>query len=175
MTAANFNACLAPLLVSEGGNDDDPDDPGGRTSRGITQREYDAYRAAHQNLPSDVWQAPQTAIEEIYDISYWQPWCPQFPDGVDYVFFDVSVLHGPGKAARWLQQTLGVQVDGHIGVITLARLRSAAPSEVISGITALRREHFNGIVVNKPSQRKFLRGWLARADRVETDALKMVK
>ena len=175
MTAANFKQCLDLLLVSEGGNDDDPEDNGGRTSRGITQREYDAYRASRPNLPSDVWQAPQEAIEEIYDISYWQPWCPQLPDGVDYVFFDVSVLHGPGKAAIWLQQALGVKADGHIGVITLARLKSAAPSEVISAMTELRRAHFNGIVANKPTQRKFLKGWLARAERVGTDALKMVK
>jgi lysozyme family protein len=94
---------------------------------------------------------------------------------VDYVFLDVSVLHGPGKAATWLQQTLGVVADGHIGVITLTRLKSAAPSEVISTMTELRRAHFNGIVANKPTQRKYLKGWLARADRVEADALKMVR
>ena len=175
MTATNFSQCLALLLVSEGGNDDDPDDPGGRTSRGITQREYDAYRQTHPNLPSDVWDAPQTAVETIYDVSYWHPWCPQLPDGVDYVFFDVSVLHGPGKAAVWLQRALGVKPDGHIGVITLTRLKSAAPSEVVSTMTALRRDHFNGIVANKPTQRKYLKGWLARADRVEADALKMVR
>src|SRR4029077_20066406 len=101
MTAANFHKCLQLVLVSEGGNDDDPDDAGGRTSRGITQREYNAYRKTHSGLPSDVWKAPRSAIEAIYEISYWKPWCPQFPDGVDYVFFDVAVLHGPGKAAKW--------------------------------------------------------------------------
>jgi lysozyme family protein len=175
MSAVNFKRCLELLLVSEGGNDDDPVDPGGRTSRGITQREYDAYRTTHPNIPADVWEAPQTAVEDIYDLSYWHPWCPQLPDGVDYVFFDVSVLHGPAKAAIWLQQALGVQADGHIGVITLTRLKSAAPSEIVSAMTALRRAHFNGIVVNKPSQQKFLKGWLARADRVESDALKMVR
>jgi lysozyme family protein len=175
MTDANFSHCLQLLLVSEGGNDDDPTDMGGRTSHGITQREYDAYRLTHPDLPSDVWTAPQSAIEAIYKISYWRPWCPQLPDGVDYVFFDVSVLHGPGKAAIWLQQALGVAADGHIGVITLTRLKSAAPSELISAMTSLRRAHFKGIVANKPSQQKFLKGWLARADRVEGDALQMAR
>jgi lysozyme family protein len=175
MTDANFPHCLQLLLVSEGGNDDDKDDPGGRTSRGITQREYDAYRLNHANLPSDVWDAPQSAIETIYNVSYWKPWCPQFPDGIDYVFFDVSVLHGPGKAAIWLQQALGVTADGHIGVITLTRLKSAAPSEVISTMTDFRRAHFKNIVANKPTQQKWLKGWLARADRVEADALQMVR
>lgn len=175
MTASNFAACLKLLLVSEGGNDDDPDDFGGRTSRGITQREYDAYRSTKSNLPSDVWKAPQSAIEAIYQQSYWQPWCPQFPDGVDYVFFDISVLHGPGRAATWLQTALNVDADGHIGIITLTALKSTNPSAAISAITALRREHFNGIVKKTHSQQKFLKGWLARANRVENDALKMVK
>lgn len=175
MSDANFARCLQLLLVSEGGNDDDPVDAGGRTSRGVTQREYDAYRVTHPELPADVFDAPQTAIENIYQSSYWKPFCPQFPDGVDYVFFDVSVLHGPGKAAMWLQQALGVKADGHIGIITLTRLSSASPSEVVSEMTTLRRNHFKGIVADKPSQQKFLKGWLARADRVETDALALVR
>lgn len=174
MTAANFSSCLKPLLVSEGGNDDDPDDAGGRTSRGITQREYDAYRTTHPGLPSDVWKAPQSAIQAIYESSYWEPWCPQLPDGVDYVFFDVSVLHGPAKAATWMQKALGVEADGHLGILTLTAMQAADPSEVVSGMSSLRRAHFKGIVRGKPTQEKFLKGWLARADRVENDALKMV-
>jgi len=174
MTAANFNRCLKLVLVSEGGNDDDPDDAGGRTSRGITQREYDAYRKTHSGLPSDVWKAPQSSIEAIYEISYWKPWCPQFPDGVDYVFFDVAVLHGPGKAAKWLQRAVRTKADGHIGIVTLTALKAAEPGKVVSAFSDLRRAHFNAIVHNKPSQKKFLKGWLARAGRAEKDALKMV-
>lgn len=167
MTAANFSRCLKLVLASEGGNDDDPDDPGGRTSRGITQREYDAYRKTRRNLPSDVWKAPQSAIEAIYETSYWKPWCPQIPDGVDYVFFDVSVLEGPLRAAKWLQKALRVPVDGHLGIVTLTALKAAETDNVISAITDLRRAHFNGIARSKPSQRKYLKGWLARAERVE--------
>jgi lysozyme family protein len=173
MTAANFHKCLQLVLVSEGGNDDDPDDPGGRTSRGITQREYDAYRKSHPGLPDDVWHAPQSAITDIYDISYWQPWCPQFPDGVDYVFFDVSVLSGPGRAARWLQTALGVEVDGHIGVITLTALKSAKPKDVIVKMSGLRTANYNDLVADNPKLKKYLKGWLARTNRVQTDALGM--
>ena len=173
MTAANFQRCLQLILVSEGGNVDDPDDPGGRTSRGITQREYDAYRKSHPDLPSDVWSAPQSAISDIYDISYWQPWCPQFPDGVDYVFFDISVLSGPGRAVRWLQEALDVAVDGHIGVITLSTLKSAAPKDVISKISDLRAANYNGLAADHPKLKKFLKGWLKRTKRVEMDALGM--
>jgi len=173
MTAANFNKCLQLVLVSEGGNVDDPDDPGGRTSRGITQREYDAYRTSHAGLPDDVFAAPQSAVDEIYDISYWHPWSPQFPDGVDYVFFDTSVLNGPLRAAKWLQQALGVTVDGHIGVITLTALQSAKPQDVIVKISSFRAANYNDLVSENPRLAKYLKGWMARTSRVQTDALGM--
>ncbi len=44
---SNFAASLAFVLQDEGGNDDDPDDHGGRTSRGITQRVWDAWLQLH--------------------------------------------------------------------------------------------------------------------------------
>src|SRR5215468_5279465 len=60
---SNFNKCLPLLLEHEGGNDDDPRDPGGRTSRGILQSEWDVWRLSHPGLPSDVFQAPQDQVE----------------------------------------------------------------------------------------------------------------
>lgn len=53
----DFQKCLAVTLKFEGGNDDDPRDPGGRTSRGILQREYDRYRDARGLPRGDVWRA----------------------------------------------------------------------------------------------------------------------
>ena len=49
--AQRFNACVQLVLQDEGGNDDDPDDPGGRTSRGIEQSEWDAWLLSHRASP----------------------------------------------------------------------------------------------------------------------------
>ena len=82
MTASNFPASLKLVLASEGGNDDDPLDHGGRTSRGITQREYDAWRSA-KGLPIiDVWTAPQADVTTIYHDEYWNPYCDAMPTGI---------------------------------------------------------------------------------------------
>lgn len=174
MSAANFKKCLKLVLASEGGNVDDPDDPGGRTSRGITQREYDSYRKTHAGLPSDVWKAPDDAVADIYKLSYWQPWSPQFPDGVDYIFFDISVLSGPVRAAKWLQGALGVPVDGHIGIVTLTALAQAKPKDVITTMTTLRAANYHDLVDDNPKLAKYLKGWLSRTNRVQADALAMV-
>ena len=95
---SNFKASLDLVLKSEGGNDDDPQDHGGRTSRGITQREYDAWRREKGMLTQDVWKAPDSDIAMIYHDEYWRPWCDGMPMGVDYLFFDMSVNGGPGRA-----------------------------------------------------------------------------
>ena len=40
----NFSSALKEVLKHEGGYSNHPQDPGGATMRGITQRVYDAYR-----------------------------------------------------------------------------------------------------------------------------------
>ena len=62
---SNFHNSLIEVLKSEGGNDDDKDDHGGRTSRGIIQREYTAWLKERNRPNADVWAAPQSDIETI--------------------------------------------------------------------------------------------------------------
>ena len=59
----NFEYCLPFLLAHEGGNDDDINDPGGRTSRGILQTEYDAYRKRH-GKPRAAWEHSEVSETE---------------------------------------------------------------------------------------------------------------
>jgi len=165
----NWPTCLKLVLLAEGGNDDDPDDPGGRTSRGIEQREYDAWCELN-NLPKgDVWQAPQDVIDNIYHTSYWEPWCDKLPVGVDYVFFDTGVNEGPHEAILQLQRALGVTADGHIGVITLAAIAKCNPAQVINAVDDERDAFYKGL--NKP---KYLKGWYNRVAKVNKDALSML-
>src|ERR1043166_2665043 len=104
---ANFAASLAAVLKSEGGNDDDPADHGGRTSRGITQREYDARRREKSLAPLHVWKDTDEEIPTIFHDEYWDPWCDTLPIGVDYLYFDMAVNAGPHRAAVLLQKALG--------------------------------------------------------------------
>ncbi|MDE2471883.1 MAG: hypothetical protein KGL35_24945 [Bradyrhizobium sp.] len=159
---ANFKQSLIWVREEEGGNDDDPMDSGGRTSRGITQREYDAYcRIAGLTL-GDVWKAPDQIVDDIYHKSYWNPYCPTFPTGIDYLFFDHGVLAGPSCATIALQQALGVTADGHIGVVTSAALSHADPSELVDRMSAVRQQYYDEVVKLHPKNQKFMRGWANR-------------
>lgn len=169
MTASNFTASLKLVLQSEGGNDDDPADHGGRTSRGITQREYDAWRRENGQPSLDVWKAPQTDVEAIYHDEYWGTLCDALPLGVDYIVFNNNVLDGPGRSAKLLQQALGVIPDGRIGPVTRQAAKVAASAPTIVKLSAASEAFYRGL-----HQPKFLKGWLNRVAFVQKNALAML-
>jgi lysozyme family protein len=170
MAASSYDDALARVLVHEGGNDDDPRDPGGRTSRGILQNEWDVWRKTHPGLPADVWQAPQKEIEAIYRQKYWDVLrCDELPAGVDYAVFDYGVNSGIGRSARVLQRLIGVDVDGEIGPNTIAAAKRAKASQLIDGICDERLAFLRGL----RTWPTFGKGWGRRVRDVRTAAQAM--
>mgnify|MGYP001555726999 FL=1 len=89
------------------------------------------------------------------------------PAGIDVALFDYAVNSGPGRAARVLQEVLGVAIDGAIGPRTLGAAHACAPEAAIRAIGARRLallERLDGFAV-------FGRGWRARVARTEAAAL----
>jgi len=171
MTAANFDKCLKLVLVHEGGNDDDPQDPGGRTSRGIIQREYTSWRRGKGLPTADVWRATDDEIHEIYHSQYWLPWCDQLPTGVDYIAFDMFVNMGMAQGAKLIQRASGVEADGHMGLCTLDAIENCSDkAALIHKISDRRREFYKSL----RTFGRFGKGWLRRTDDVEKDATAMV-
>jgi len=169
MVAENFDRSLKYLLVDEGGNDDDPADHGGRTSRGITQKEYNAWRA-EQHLPArDVWRASDAEVKTIYHDEYWEPYGDIFPTGIDYLYFDMAVNAGPHRAAVLLQRALGVVDDGRIGPITRQAITMTSPRILIDKYTQIKRNWY--ISLHQP---RFTKGWLNRCDHVRNNAMKLL-
>ncbi len=170
MVASNFAASLALVRKSEGGNDDDPQDHGGRTSRGITQREYDAWRKERHLPTRDVWTATDDEVDTIYHDEYWMPTCDLLPIGVDYIVFNNNVLDGTVRSAILLQRALGVADDGRIGPITRNAIRAADPRLLIMKLSNASADYYRSL-----HQPRFLRGWLNRVESVKTNALAMVE
>jgi lysozyme family protein len=170
----DFNACRAWLVPEEGGLSDDPEDPGGRTFEGITQAEYDAWCRLHNQPPGDVAKATEATVTAIYQQQYWMPYCALLPPGVALVFFDTSVVQGQHIAVVFLQRSLGIEADGHFGLITAASVKDinnggVRSRDVIIEMTSLRLSRFKGT----KNFKRFGKGWLARADACQTLALKM--
>jgi lysozyme family protein len=166
-----FDDCLKPLLVHEGGNDDDPQDPGGRTSRGITQSEYDRYRIQHGLAPQDVWSAADSEVRWIYLFNYWNMMkCDQLPAGVDYCVFDYGVNSGISRAAKILQKVLGVPVDGVIGPATITNVTAhRTPISVINAVCDERLAFLRAL----KTWPHFGTGWGRRVEEVRATSLRM--
>lgn len=159
-----FETALQFVLKWEGSTfTNDPDDRGGATRFGVTQRVYDGFRQRRGQALQSVKFISMDEVRAIYSRGYWAPvHGDRMPPPLDLVLFDTGVLMGVGRAARFLQQALGVAVDGAIGPRTLAALQNAGGPAVARKVLALRDARLRRIVENDPSQGKFLRGWLNR-------------
>ncbi len=165
MSASNFESCARLVMQSEGGNVDNPKDPGGRTGRGgITQRTYDAVYGPGY----DVFNIKDGDIYHIYQTMYWNKvFADILPRGLDYAVFDCAIMHGPGNAVRLLQQTMGVTVDGIIGQKTLNAVLKI--SNALDFIHSFEAWYLRDLQLHA-DWKDFGEGWAKRLVRVETDA-----
>lgn len=166
----NFSESLQKLLVHEGGFVHHELDPGGMTNLGCTKAVWEEYcghpvteKAMRALTPADV--AP------LYKRKYWDKiQGDELPSGIDYAVFDAAVNSGPGRAAKWLQATAGVDVDGSIGPKTLAAVKAIVPSDLVQDYSK-RRLSF---MMDLPTWGTFGKGWTRRVNEVEQVAMKMV-
>jgi lysozyme family protein len=154
------------ILEFEGGFVNDPDDAGGPTNVGITASDYGSFLKLGRSATADeVKNMPQSDAIKIYETRYLTQ--PNFSaiadDHLRMILVDSGVLYGTKRAAIWLQTVLKVTPDGQIGPGTLTALTTANAQDVRKGVLGERLKATADIVVSKPSQLKFLRGWINRA------------
>jgi lysozyme family protein len=172
-TSGRFDRAHKIVLKYEGGNDDDPQDPGGRTSRGVIQTRYDQYRKRIGATPKDVWTATDAEIYDIYRIYYWDAMkMDLFPAGVDLCVYDAAVNSGPFQATKWLQRALKVDDDGVLGPVTMdAVQRITDPKAIILSVCEQRLT----MLTRLKHWPRFGKGWSRRVNDVEKQALSWVK
>ena len=162
---AGFLQALPVILRFEGGYVDDPDDPGGATMKGITQKTFDAWRKS-KRLPREAVRGISDAeVEAIYHRDYWlKGKCDALPWPVSLVHCDATVNHGTKNAAKLLQRAAGVADDGKIGPMTLGAVDAADPDELVNGMLWARLAFYEAIARRRIASRKFLLGWLSRVN-----------
>lgn len=133
--SARFDACLKLILEFEGGLDDDPRDPGGRTAYGILQREYNPYRRELGKPVQDVFKISQAEVADIYRRKYWDAMgCNDLAPGIDFTVVDYAINSGHAQCTRDTQRVLKLPVDGDFGPKTLAALKNADPKTFIPAL-----------------------------------------
>lgn len=166
---SNFGSALKAVLHHEGGYVSHPADPGGRTNLGVTQKVWEEWvghpvdERTMRNLTAEL-------VGPMYKIKYWDKIKgDELPEGVDYAVFDAAVNSGPGRAVKWLQACVGVEVDGGIGPKTLAAVAAFDPAVLVEDY-AKRRLSF---LMDLPHWGTFGKGWSRRVAEVQTAASSM--
>ncbi|CAK0744731.1 conserved hypothetical protein [Gammaproteobacteria bacterium] len=158
------------VLAFEGGFTNHPADHGGPTNFGITASDLGRWRNwVRTATASEVQAMTKDEAREIY--LDWYITKPGFldiqSDKLKLILVDIGVLHGTGRATRWLQEVLGVAVDGVFGQVTRNALNALTPPQdqdaLARKVLGRRFKAFADIVVNDTSQLVFLRGWIARS------------
>lgn len=172
MATQKFKQALRYLLVSEGGNVDDPNDEGGRTGQGILQSEYNVWLKKRNLKPRDVWDMPDAHRDTIYEETYWKPFrLDEMPLPIAYVIFDSNVLHGVGFGPKAAQKSLNVLPDGLIGKMTLAAANAIDPLLFHARMRDARWARMQ----TRKSFPSFKTGWKKRLDDVEKNVRQTLK
>lgn len=159
----SFESALAFVLKQEGGFVDDPADPGGATNCGITQRVYDANRAARGLAMQSVQTITTDEVRSIYRERYWDAAaCSNLPAPIDLIHFDSAVLCGVPTANRMLQQAVGTVIDGNVGPRTIEAVKTGDRWRTIGRYINTRISYHVADVGIHPAKAKFLCGWLRR-------------
>lgn len=157
----NYAKAMKIELTYEGGRDDDPVDPGGRTNQGIIQREYSAWRKSKGRPVRDVFLMEPEERDEIYRINYANKvQFDELPPGIDLLLLAGAINSGPVQSIKWVQRALGLTANGVLGVVTMQRIASADQDALIDGIIS-RREAFLRALKTWPH---FGKGWTARCE-----------
>jgi lysozyme family protein len=170
-----FAEALPFILKEEGGYVNDPQDSGGATNRGITQKTYDAFRKSQGHEERSVQHLTKAETSKIYSDIWTSCKASELPAGLNVLHFDFAINAGNKQAAKILQRTVNVEEDGIIGPITMTKVKSSNAEDLIYEYSELRKEFYRGLATARPKDLKFLKGWLLRTNRATRLALSMIK
>lgn len=158
-----FERVMAFVQKWEGGKVDHPNDPGGRTNKGVTQKVFDAWRDGRGEPHQDVFDISHDEALEIYRANYWNKIRgDDLPERVALAVMDFAVNSGPNRAVRYLQGLIGVVSDGAIGPNTLAAVARADPHELFRQYCDARGGFYDQIIANNSDLAVFRNGWFNR-------------
>ena len=166
----NFEKALALILKSEGGYVNNPKDPGGMTNLGVTKRVWEEW-VGHEVTEQTMRDLTPAIVGPMYKAKYWDKVSGDLlPSGVDYCVFDAGINSGVGRACKWLQACVKVEVDGVIGQKTLDAVTAFSDVELISDYNK-RRLSF---LLDLDTWPTFGKGWTNRITFVGDSAVKMI-
>lgn len=197
---ADFNAAHAKVMGNEGGYCSNPHDAGGETYKGIARKfwpQWDGWKyvdgvkantvqqprygtTGYRSYVSDLnsrlagLASLQQAVLDFYRVNFWDKYrLSEVKDqGVATWLYD-HVVNGGTRGAEWLQEAVGVTVDGKVGPVTIAAINSADPATLLRDAEDVAAFYRIDRAAADTSQIQFLPSWLRR-DGVSAEEINQV-
>lgn len=152
---ADFKKAIKVILLHEGGYVFDKRDPGGETNFGISKKSYPDL---------DIKKLTVEQATEIYLRDYWLKLKLEQinDDRIALIIFDHAVNTGTHNTIRMVQKSVGVEVDGVIGNVTIKAVNQSDSRFLILDLCTARGEFYINLVNKKPLLRVFKQAWLNR-------------
>lgn len=157
---------IEAILVREGSKfTDDPTDQGGPTKFGITLPPFTEFLGREATVEELRKLTEATATQIYRDLYVIKPMYHRLVnEALRALVVDSGVLHGRGWTTRRLQEVVGATADGTIGPLTLQAIEFAdKTNNLVNQFTRRRIHRIGRIVQRRPSQIKYVVGWLDRA------------
>lgn len=179
----SIDKIIDDILKVEGAKfTNDPDDRGGATKYGVTQRTLSAYLGQHVSAARVAAMTEAEARAIYYEIYVVKPGFAEVLKRsalISEELVDAGVNCGVHRASEWLQRVLNVlnrrasdfpdiKVDGDVGPATLASLdaflrhRGATGERVLfRALNSLQGAHYVTLAERDARQQKYVFGWFA--------------
>lgn len=180
--AAALALILGGIYAAEGGYVNNKADRGGATNYGVTEqvaREH-GYLGDMRNFPKHCYDRMTTCADKIYTDAYidkpgFRPWLVMDP-GIAAEAIDTGVNMGPAIGAKFLQAAINkscagadLAVDGKLGPKSTTTYQACSVKlgpqtfclRVLNAMDDQQKRRYEWIVQRNPSQRQFLKGWIA--------------
>lgn len=159
----NFGQIVDFVLKHEGYKSNHPDDPGGLTIWGFSQKYFPEIVKELSSLDEDV---SYHRAGDFYRRLFWDKLhCDDIPTPLDCVLFDTAVNIGISKAVKLLQQILvilccNIEVDGIMGPKTLDCINKVGKDPLVLTLYYIgaRLSYYK----NLDNFKVFGRGWVQR-------------
>lgn len=182
---SGFDIAIKTILNHEGGFVDDKDDRGGATNFGLSLKVMRTYCLCDKQFrkqffknkahidKEDIKSLDIKTAKEIYKYCWWDKY--KYKNILDQScstkIFDTQVLMGPYYSHKFTQRAINllscgykIAEDGILGSKTINAINITCPLDFISKYKELCKNYYINICKKNPTQNKYLKGWINRAE-----------